>query len=211
MSKSYKPRHGFDIRVKPPKNEAEEPPRWAREHTRLCDAEGCEKKAAVRVSKSPRETQEKLWLCSAHAREHNSKWNFFDGMSPKEAEAARLANIYGDRPTWKMGKNDRASAAARARGPADMKDSLGVFAEAVRNQTKTSSPMRNGRPVSKLQAKAFKTLDLKVSAESGAIRRRYAELLRRFYPDSNGGDRSAETQLQEVVKAHQILKRAGFC
>lgn len=211
MAYSYRPRFGYDIRVRPPADKRAEAPVWARGHTRLCDRDGCGRKAVVRVSKSPRETQAKVWLCEDHARIHNAQWNFFDGLSEAEAEAARLANIYGDRPTWTMGKNERARAAARARGPADLRDAYGFFTEAVKTAARTRGAMRNGRPVSKLQEKAFATLDLMVTAEAGEIRRRYAELLRRFHPDANGGDRSAETQLQEVVRAHHILKKAGFC
>ncbi|MEK7265857.1 MAG: J domain-containing protein [Pseudomonadota bacterium] len=210
MGYSYKPRHGYDIRVKPP-GEGAKPPVWARGHTRVCDLEGCAKKAAVRVAKSPRETETKVWLCEEHARAHNAQWNFFEGLSESEAQAARLANIYGDRPTWKMGKNERARAAAKARGPADLRDAYGIFSEAVKKSAQERDASRNGRPVSKLQEKAFTTLELKANAEAGEIRRRYAELLRRFHPDANGGDRSAETQLQEVVRAHHILKKAGFC
>jgi len=210
MSYSYRPRHGFDIRVKPP-GERKEPPAWARNHTRKCDQEGCEEKAVVRAAKSPRETAVKIWLCAEHARAHNAKWNFFDGLSESEAEAARLANIYGDRPTWAMGKNERARTAAKARGPADLRDSFGLFAEAVKSSPSAQNSLRDGRPVSKLQKKAFETLDLTVSAPASDIRKQYAEMLRRFHPDANGGDRGAEAQLQEVVKAHQILKKAGFC
>ncbi len=211
MGYSYRPRFGYDIRVRPPADKAAETPVWARQNTRLCDREGCEKKALVRAAKSPREPLAKVWLCEAHAKAHNAQWNFFEGLSPAEADAARLANVYGDRPTWKMGKNDRARAAAKARGPADVRDTYGIFSEAVKAAAQIRPSMRNGRPVSKLQEKAFGTLELAVTAEAGDIRRRYAELLRRFHPDANGGDRSAETQLQEVVRAHHILKKAGFC
>jgi hypothetical protein len=211
MSYSYRPRFGYDIRVRPPADGAAETPAWARAYTRLCDHEGCERKAVVRVAKSPRETTVKVWLCGDHAKAHNAQWNFFEGLSPAEAEAARLANIYGDRPTWKMGKNERARAASRARGPADLRDAFGIFGEAVKASSVARPAMRNGRPVSKLQEKAFATLELAVTTEAGDIRRRYAELLRRFHPDANGGDRSAEMQLQEVVRAHHILKKAGFC
>lgn len=209
--KDYTPRHGFDIRVKPPKDDKKSAPSWAAAHTRECDIEECEEKAAVRSSKSPREPNEKIWLCAAHAREHNKNWNFFEGLSKGEAEAAKLANIYGDRPTWSMGKNDRASAAAKAKGPADMADAHGVFTDAAKSFMTKRGHYRDGRKVPDLQVKAFQTMDLKVSAKSSEIRKRYAELVRRFHPDSNEGDRSAETQLQEVVKAHAILKKAGFC
>ncbi|HPE31878.1 MAG TPA: J domain-containing protein [Parvularculaceae bacterium] len=207
---AYKPRLGFDIRVRPPREEAEQPPAWAAAHTRLCDVEGCDHKAIVRVAKSPRNLSDKVWLCTAHAHQHNRAWNYFEGLSETEAQAARLANIYGDRPTWEMGKNDRARASAKARGPADMRDAFGVFAEAgVRKASQ--GPMRNGRAVPKLQVQAFETLGLRVTAAGPEIRRRYAELVRRYHPDANGGDRSTETQLAGVVRAHQILKKAGFC
>lgn len=211
MSYSYRPRHGYDIRVRPPRDAAAEPPVWARGHTRPCDSEGCGRIAIVRVAKSPRESATKLWFCEEHARAHNARWNFFDGLSPEESEAARLANIYGDRPTWAMGKNERARTSARARGPADLRDAFGIFSEAVKSSQRARVDLRDGRPVSKLQLKAFQTFDLPVNAPATEIRKRYAELLRRFHPDVNGGDRSAESQLQDVVRAHHILKKAGFC
>lgn len=210
MAYSYRPRFGYDIRVRPPRETAE-PPAWARAHTRLCDRTDCGRTAIVRVAKSPRRPLDKVWLCEGHARLHNAQWNYFEGLSETEAEAARLANIYGERPTWKMGKNERARAAARARGPADLRDAYGLFAEAVKTAAAARPQTRNGRPLSKLQEKAFATLDIPATSEAADIRRRYADLLRRFHPDVNGGDRSAEAQLQDVVKAHHVLKKAGFC
>ncbi|MBI1366861.1 MAG: DnaJ domain-containing protein [Alphaproteobacteria bacterium] len=207
---AYKPRFGYDIRVKPPRGE-DEPPVWAAAHTRLCQAPGCLRKAALKLAASPRQPQQKIWLCAAHAAEHNRNWNFFDGLSDAEAEAARLAGLYGDRPTWTMGKNDRARAAARARGAADFHDAFGLFGEAARRQASHDGRMRDGRVLPKLQVQAFETLGLRVTASATQIRQRYAELVRRYHPDTNGGDRSAETQLTAVVKAHQILKKAGIC
>jgi hypothetical protein len=207
---AYKPRLGYDIRVRPPLGEADERPAWTASHVRVCDAQGCQRRAAVRVAKTPRHLHVKLWLCAQHAQEHNRNWNFFDGLSENEAEAARQANFYGDRPTWSMGKNERARAAARARGYADFHDSFGLFGDGRRPSTHNAR-VRNGRPVPRLQAQAFETLGLRVSADGPDIRRRYAELVRRYHPDANGGDRSTEGRLAEVVRAHQILKKAGIC
>jgi hypothetical protein len=206
---AYKPRFGYDIRVRPPVGD--EPPLWASAHTRHCDAPGCDRRAAVRVAKTPRDPQSRVWLCVQHAQEHNRNWNFFEGLSETEAEAARMAATYGDRPTWSMGKNGRAQAASRARGLGDIFDVLGLFGDAVRGRTPPGARMRDGRPLPRLQAQAFDTLGLRVTAPAPDIRRRYAELVRRYHPDANHGDRSAEGQLAAVVRAHQILKKAGIC
>ena len=211
--KEYKPRLGFDIRVKPPKGKDEKPPSWSADPgEQMCEAPGCDKQAACSLAKSPREPRERIWLCLAHAREHNKNWNYFDGMSDNEAKAAREANLYGDRPTWSMGKNDRARAAMGTKGSADMADAFGVLKDdqAARAAQGPRGEYRQGKKLTKLQVKSFETLALPFNAPSGEIRRRYAELVRRFHPDSNQGDRSAEEQLNEVVKAHTILKKAGF-
>ena len=207
---NYRPRLGFDIRVKPPSKSKEKPPAWAKPEDKACEKEGCEEQAACSLPKSPREPRTRIWYCLAHAREHNKSWNYFDGMSAAEAKAAREANIYGDRPTWSMGKNDRARAAANAKGPADMSDAFGVLGKNAAPAAAAQGKYREGKKLTKMQEKAFDTLALPFTAPSSEIRQRYAELVRRFHPDSNGGDRSAEEQLNDVVKAHSILKKARF-
>jgi hypothetical protein len=208
---AYRPRLGYDIRVRPPHEEPPEPRVRAAAHVRLCDALDCGRRAVVRVAETPRNLHVKMWLCAQHAQEHNRNWNFFDGLSESEAEKARHAKFYGDRPTWSMGSNDRARASARTRGHADLHDSFGIFGNGARRPSALNPRHRNGRPLPRLQAQAFETLGLRVTAAGPDIRRRYAELVRRYHPDANGGDRSAENQLAEVVRAHQILKKAGIC
>jgi curved DNA-binding protein CbpA len=51
---------------------------------------------------------------------------------------------------------------------------------------------------------------LKDDATAALVRARYAELVKRYHPDSNGGDRSYEAQLGKVVRAYQTLKSAGL-
>jgi hypothetical protein len=203
----YRPRFGFDIRVRPPEPRGETP-RYASVAERICEAPDCGRRAAVRAPTDPRRPGAKTWLCLAHAQEHNRNWNFFAGLSEKDAAAARHASAYGDRPTWTMNRNARAS--VHARGPSHLFDTFGLFGDTAR-RAPNQARMREGRVLPKLQAQAFQTLGLRTSAAAPDIRRRYAELVRRFHPDANGGDRSTETQLAEVVKAHQVLKKAGIC
>ncbi|MEM9420992.1 MAG: DnaJ domain-containing protein [Pseudomonadota bacterium] len=209
----YKPRMGFDIRVKGRTGAAQKRRVRGTADQRECEKPGCDTPAEVRVTKSPEEMDAFLWLCPACAREHNKAWNFFAGKSDSQAAAMRAESRYGDRPTWKMSKNGRASAAARAamggmRGEVD--DQIGDAGANQAARTGDDGVYREGRRLTRLQVQAFRTLNLKASASSGDIRKRYAELVKRFHPDSNEGDRSAEAQLQDVIKAHQLLKKANF-
>ena len=56
------------------------------------------------------------------------------------------------------------------------------------------------------ERQALGVLGLGEDSDLHGVRRRYSELVRRYHPDRNGGDRSHEEQLQEVVWAWDQLK-----
>ena len=66
----------------------------------------------------------------------------------------------------------------------------------------------DGRPMTDAHRRALKVLDLPLNCDRRALRQRYAELVRRYHPDRNGGDRSHERALQEVIAAYTALKSA---
>ena len=51
-------------------------------------------------------------------------------------------------------------------------------------------------------------LGLGEDSDLHSVRKRYSQLVRRFHPDRNGGDRSHEQRLGEVIGAWQLLKTA---
>jgi len=55
---------------------------------------------------------------------------------------------------------------------------------------------------------ALGVLGLNDDADLHAVRRRYSRLVRRYHPDRNGGDRSHERKLGQVISAWQLLRRA---
>lgn len=59
--------------------------------------------------------------------------------------------------------------------------------------------------------RAFETLDLDDAAEGVEIRAKFKALVKRHHPDVNGGDRSGEHRLREIIQAYNTLKSAGFC
>ena len=70
------------------------------------------------------------------------------------------------------------------------------------------APRGDGRPLSAQDRTSLKLLGLGADADRMALRKRYSELVRRFHPDRNGGDRSREGELQRVIAAYQQLKGA---
>jgi hypothetical protein len=58
------------------------------------------------------------------------------------------------------------------------------------------------------ERRALGILGLGDDADLHAVRSSYSKLVRRFHPDRNGGDRSQERKLSEVIGAWQTLKTA---
>ena len=141
------------------------------------------------------------WLCLDHVREFNAGYNYFSGMSPDEIEAAQ--NPYGgwDRET-------RAFARAGGDAPprwADFTDPLDAIGARFR-RADAEGPREDGRELSGDDRKNLRTLGLGTDADRRSLRKRYAELLRRYHPDHNGGDRGHEKALEQVILAYTSLK-----
>lgn len=171
---------------------------------RPCAVEGCEEEGSCRVPKSREELARHIWLCIPHARAHNESWDFFKGMSEQQIESFRNDAITGHRPTWPLGK--RAARLHNPLGGFDFDNAFGGTAEPKEAQT----PRRPERQVTRLQLTAFDTLNLEPSATLNEIKARYKELVKRFHPDANGGDRGAEERLKQVIKAYGVLRAAGL-
>jgi DnaJ-domain-containing protein 1 len=59
------------------------------------------------------------------------------------------------------------------------------------------------------EREALGVMGLDPQADRKRLRSRYSELVRRYHPDRNGGDRSHEGRLQRVVEAYQLLRKAA--
>ncbi len=194
----YSPKLGHDIRIKPDGG-----PKVAVK-VRPCAIDGCPEEGAYRVPKSRETLSTYLWLCLAHARAHNEKWDYFAGMSEVEIERFRSEALYGHRPTWPLGK--RAAGVSFGRTGTRVEDGYAVFAE----EDTRPAPRRPERVLTRLQRQAFDVLNLDSSSTLNEIKARYKELVKRFHPDANGGDRGAEERLKQVIKAYGVLRASGL-
>jgi DnaJ domain len=140
------------------------------------------------------------FLCLEHVREHNARYNFFDGMSPEEITEAQSPLSGWDRATR-----------AFAHAGSDPAPSWSDFAdplEAISTRFRRSRSEVSSR-FSRAEQRALAVLGLGEDADLKAVRGRYSQLVRRYHPDRNGGDRSHEGQLGEVIDAYQMLRKSA--
>jgi hypothetical protein len=177
-----------------------------------CDKPGCEKAATNRAPKGQGRENQYWNFCLEHAREFNHSYNFFKDMSVDEVAKYQKDALTGHRPTWKMGertagaRGTASSARPRFRKPQDASDPFSMFGEGVEE---AQSGQR--KTVHNAARKAFDQLGLEETAGKAQIKAKFKELVKRHHPDMNGGDRSLEDRLREIIDAYNYLKSAGYC
>jgi hypothetical protein len=194
------PRFKSDIRIKPGGKRVA-----AEAKARPCARAGCPDDGGYRVARSRENLSEHIWLCLRHAREHNESWDFFRGMDEKDIETFRNEAITGHRPTWPLGK--RAARMPNPFGTFAVQDGYETFEKDADSAPHVRRPERT---LTRLQIQALDTLRLAHGATLIEIKARYKELVKRFHPDANGGDRGAEERLKQVIKAYGVLRASGL-
>jgi len=140
-------------------------------------------------------------LCLEHVRAFNAGYNFFSGMSPDEIHDAQKPFGGWERETRAFTGNGGAD---RPPKWADFSDPLDAISARFRRPVEVER--RDGKALSGEDRRALKTLGLEIDVDRTGLRKKYSELVRRFHPDRNGGDRTQERALQEVIAAYQLLK-----
>lgn len=176
-----------------------------------CDHPGCQRAGEFRAPKGRGREGQFFRFCMEHVKAYNATYNYFAGMDDAALAAYQKQEEIGHRPTWKLGVNSKAARMGQKgrvgngeAGP-DLSDAFNLFGARRAQQAARQEPR-----VGVVAMKALETLGLDDSADSAAIKARYKELVKRFHPDANGGDRSREGTLQEILKAYQQLKSVGM-
>lgn len=171
--------------------------------TRACEHEGCTESGQYRAPKSPDNLDEYFWFCKTHVREYNLKWNFFTGATEEEMEAQLDKDRVWGRETKPFGRPSEEQRAWARLGVDDPHQVLGE--KATQNPGRAVTGTRRLPPT---ERRALEILEARDTWTKGEIRKQYRSLIKVLHPDMNGGDRSDEERLQEVVWAWEQIKES---
>jgi len=168
-----------------------------------CAVPGCDQPGEFKAPLQPANFDgpgEWRFLCLDHVREHNARYNYFEGMSTDEITRAQSPLAAWDRPSRKF-------AAYGADPPPSWSDFADPLEAISGRFGRVRDPHAHSR-FSKPERRALSVLGLAEDADRHKLRQRYSSLVRRYHPDKNGGDRSHEGRLAEVIEAYQLLRKA---
>lgn len=148
------------------------------------------------------------WFCLDHVREFNAGYDWFEGMSADEILQAH-SPIAG----WQAeSRAFRATAGVdglpRWADFHDPLDAIGARANGIKARARRDADLTRDGRFSPDEARALDVMGLGLETDRRRLRQRYSELVRRYHPDRNGGDRKFEARLNSVVEAYQLLRKS---
>ena len=168
---------------------------------RTCAWPDCDGIGEHRAPRSRDDLNNFHWFCMEHIRQYNKSWNYYEGMSDKEVEADLRYDTTWNRPSWPFAGMER-PLNFKGHFP-DIDDFGGAFSNPDECNGDAYSPRRHEPDSPEAQAMAI--LDLTPPVNLEAIKRRYKELVKRYHPDANGGDKAAEEKFKQISLAYATL------
>jgi hypothetical protein len=141
------------------------------------------------------------YLCLDHVRQFNAGYNWFAGMTADEISMAQSPVQFWPSETRAFRANGNVDSPPKW---ADFKDPLDAIS--TRFRSRLPKERADGQILSPEDRKALRTLGLGEDADRRALRSAYSAKVRASPPDKNGGNRSYEKALQDVIAAYTHLK-----
>jgi DnaJ-domain-containing protein 1 len=167
-----------------------------------CNHPGCKAEGVFRAPMGREREGQYFSFCKDHVREYNETYDYFRGMNDEALAKFQKDDIVGHRPTWPLG-------AKRGARPGPEQTDESMFGEARVNRRRgagRSGKYKHEPRYNLLAVKALAVLELDARADEAVIKTRYKELVKRHHPDANGGDRSSEEKLREIIQAYNYLR-----
>ncbi len=199
----------FDkIRIKPRgAKKKEEEQRAANE----CAWEGCDKPGTHKAPMGRNREGQYINFCIDHVRMYNKNFNYFSGLNDDEIAKYQKENITGHRPTWKMNPRKTGDRVDESSLRATPSWHSKVQARLTPDGKRVATGQRGPRKLKRLEEKSLRDLGLPPIATKEQIGKKYKALVKQHHPDANGGDRSSEERLRQIIQAYKTLRSAGLC
>ncbi|MEK9677887.1 MAG: J domain-containing protein [Rhodospirillaceae bacterium] len=169
-------------------------------HQRHCAWSGCASAGEFRAPVSRENLNEFHWFCLDHVRIYNKAWNYYEGMSDAEVEAAVRSDITWNRPSWPLGSAPQTGGSTKPNaGFEGVNDPFGFMGPG-----ESESEPRKKSPLA-AERRALAVMGLNYPVTEAEVKARYKILVKRHHPDANKGNKDAEERFKRVNEAYETL------
>ena len=169
--------------------------------SRSCEHPGCSRPGKYRAPKHPDNLEEFHWFCLDHVRQYNLRWNFFDNQSDDDG-----GDRNADGPEWNRATTGGGTTEEKAWARLGIDDPHEVLGANCTLNPGKSNRMGSVHKLPPSERRAIDILGARDHWTKTELRKQYKSLVKDLHPDMNGGDRTDEDRLLEVVWAWEQIR-----
>lgn len=163
-----------------------------------CDHPGCDAKGEYRAPKD-RRLKEYYWFCLKHVQEYNAKWNYYDGKNADQDAEETLHKMH-------FGRGFKSK--VHYQFGYDLWDEAEFFDDGYsRKQEHSAEYSRDGIYFTTEERRYIHLLELNVrDITPDILKKQYKKLAKKYHPDLNQEDETAEEKFKQISIAYHALK-----
>jgi len=161
---------------------------------RICYKNGCVNPGKYKAPKSKSEITSYIWFCEEHIKSYNKDWNYCKDMSQKEIEEHIQLDTIGWRPTWNF-------STSRLK----IKKFEKIFANYFEFFKKKKKSIYRKNDLFNKSLKILNINDKNITID--LVENKYKNLVKKYHPDKNKGNKKYEEKLKEINQAFGEIKK----
>ena len=163
----------------------------------ICDWENCKETGLYKAPVERDNSRNYRLLCLEHIKIFNKNWNYFENMNDQEIEFFIKSDLTWHKSTKKFGSSDNFFNILWNNA---LDDKLNIFNSSNFKDFKKTK-------ITQTDKDALQVMELNDDVKWEQIHSKFKELVKKYHPDKNHGNKQFEEKLKKITLAYSQLKK----
>ena len=163
----------------------------------ICDWDNCNNTGIYRAPIEKDNSRKYRLLCLKHIKIFNKNWNYFENMNDQQIEFFIKSDLTWHKATKKFGSSENFFNILWNNA---LEDKLNIFESSNFIDFKKTK-------ISKTDKDALNVMELNSDVKWEQIQSKFKQLVKKYHPDKNQGNKEFEDKLKKITLAYSQLKK----
>ena len=163
----------------------------------ICDWKNCKEIGRYKAPIERDNSRKYRLLCLDHVKMFNKNWNYFENMNDQEIEYFIKSDLTWHKSTKKFSSSENFFNILWSNA---LEDKLNIFRRSNFKEFKKAK-------ISQTDRDALQVMELNDQVNWEKIHLKFKELVKKYHPDKNHGNREFEEKLKKITLAYSQLKK----
>ncbi len=163
----------------------------------ICDWDNCNNTGIYRAPIEKDNSRKYRLLCLKHIKIFNKNWNYFENMNDQQIEFFIKSDLTWHKATKKFGSSENFFNILWNNA---LEDKLNIFESSNFIDFKKTK-------ISKTDKDALNVMELNSDVKWEQIQSKFKQLVKKYHPDKNQGNKKFEDKLKKITLAYSQLKK----